>query len=114
MKNIKSIITYTIIIAAIIIIVAFFVRYSNESIKEELNSLKKDREELTIQLNNYSKYIDSTNIVLDTYKDSIIKLNNIKSKIEIKYEVKYKDFSNPSITSNDAVISYISSKIHNK
>lgn len=112
-KNFKQAIIIILIVAGFIAAIVISVKNINDT-KAELNTLKKDKDKLILELQNYSRYIDSTNILLTTYKDSITKLSEAKSKIEIKYEIKYKDFTNPAITSDDEVIRYISSKIHSK
>ena len=70
---------------------------ANEAIYSKLDSLIKVNE----------KYNKLLNLKLDS-------LNNNKTIINNTYNKIYENFSNPSITSDDSIASYISSKIQNK
>lgn len=75
---------------------------------------KIERATLEAEYNSYKlNYFKAMDIV-SKLQLTVDSLQDVKSKIHIKYEEVIKEFGNPYIISNDSITKYISTKIHNK
>lgn len=105
----------TIVIPAIIILVAgFFICKHIKDTKELNTALLELNEHLTDEVFQYETTIHRMDSLISIYKDSIDYLIDSNVKIQSSYENKIRDFRNVSIVSDDSITRYISNKIYNR
>lgn len=101
-------------ITGLLVMAILFIVFTNIQHRNITKDLKKDKIKLTNELSKNDSIIKVLNDKIKLQNKYYIELLNTKSKINIKYETKFKDISNVNIVSNDSIMRYISSKIHNQ
>jgi hypothetical protein len=112
MVQIKENLKY--ILAAVIIIAAFFVFIINRRYENKAAKITADKVKLELELQSNEHIIDSLNKTISIYEAAIESLTNQSKQSNNTYNDKIKSFRNSIIVSNDSITSYISSKIKSR
>lgn len=112
MVRIKENLKY--ILAAVILIAAFFVFIINRRYEKKAERLANDKIKLELKIQSNEHVIDSLSKIINRYEIAIESLSSQTVQSNNNYNAKIKSFRNSVIVSNDSVTSYISSKIKNR
>ena len=97
------------IIVVIIIIITLCIHFSTKpKVNTEIPPIA------THQIDSLKQVIKAYKIIIDRDNKRLDSLYDNRTKIYYRYETTIKDFSNPTIVSDDSINKYISNKLRNK
>lgn len=102
------------VITGLLAIAILFIVFTNIQHRNIIKDINKDRIELQKELYINDSIIEVLNSKIEIQNKQYFDLLDYKSKTKTIYEIKFKELNDVSIVSDDSIMQYISSKIHNQ